>query len=147
MICLTVGASSVLATMTWQVSGGASAASEGANAAERAGAHSLIMTAAYAYIDARSATMAPQAAAGGTTGARVTKADDASDVAPFAQFERKCLKKVSKRRNAKLVHVPCSPLQGHQTEMIATADTPAGHTRKTPVHRPISLSARPPQQQ
>lgn len=118
----------MLATMTWQVPGDANAAPEvAAGAAARP--VSLIMTAAHAYIDTRAAKMALQAATARTTGANVasSKANAArgNDMASFAQFERKCLKKVSKRRNAKLVHVPCSPLQGAPsgaTASLTTAD-------------------------
>ena len=118
----------MLATMTWQIPGGANAAPEvAAAAAARPVSRSLIMTAAHAYIDTRAAKMALQAATARTTGANVasSKANAArgNDMASFAQFERKCLKKVSKRRNAKLVHVPCSPLQGAPAQTTASLTT------------------------
>ena len=77
------------------------------------------MTAANAYIDTQTAKIALQTAAPQATAANVAsaaKVEPAKNMASFSQFERKCLKKISKRRNAKLVHVACSPLQGEQAE-------------------------------
>ena len=131
----------MLATMTWQVPGDAQAAAESGVAS----APSLIMTAAQAYIDTQTAKMALQAVSAQTPGAKAasSKATAArDDMASFAQFERKCLKKVSKRRNAKLVHVPCSPLQGEQADVLAAADTSAGQVRKAAKRTPSGAFAR-----
>jgi hypothetical protein len=141
-ICMTVGASGVLATMTWQVPGDANAATEGGLALETS--PSLIMTAANAYIDTRAARMALQTAAPQVTAANVAsaaKVEPAKNMASFSQFERKCLKKISKRRNAKLVHVECSPLQDEQAETIAAADAPAA-VRKMSRRAPSAAFAR-----
>jgi hypothetical protein len=111
--------------MTWQVPGEASATPEVASTAAAAPASSsLILAAAHSYIDNRAAKMALQAAAIRAAEAKgaAAKANAvrSNDMTSFAQFERKCLKKVSKRRNAKLVHVPCSPLQGAPSQATAS---------------------------
>lgn len=142
VICVTVGASGVLATMTWQIPGDANAAAEAS--APRGTSSSLIITAAHAYVDAQAAKTALQAAPPAATAAALvpskTKAARDNDLASFAQFERKCLKKVSKRRNAKLVHVPCSPLQD---EVLASSETtPAPSARKAAKRTPSGAFAR-----
>jgi hypothetical protein len=140
-VCVTVGASGVLATMTWQVPGDANAAVEGGSV--RGTSSSLIITAAYTYIDSQTARMAAlQAATVRTASPTAAKAAREKDVASFAPFERKCLKKVSKRRNAKLVHVSCSPLQAEFGETVAAAETTASPLRKTARRTPAGAFAR-----
>jgi hypothetical protein len=132
MICVTAGASGVLATMTWQMPGDTMTAAEvTAISASRTGTHSLIMTAAHAYIDARSAQLVLQEAAAKTAAEAAARANGR---ASFALFDRKCLKKISKRRKAKFVHVSCAPLQDTdaQSEVIATAEAPIVQPRKVP---------------
>jgi hypothetical protein len=131
-ICLTIGASGVLATMTWQVPGDANAAAK--EGTTRGTSSSLIITAAYAYVDSQTARMAAlQAITPGPDARNSAKATGKAardkDLTSFAQFERKCLKRVSKRRNAKLVHVPCSPVQGKFADTIAAAETTAAPLR------------------
>jgi hypothetical protein len=83
----------------------------GARTPTRPSVQSLVMTAADAYIDTRAAKLALQASTDADRTASIGK-DRARKTRTFALFERKCLKRVSKRRNARLVHVRCSPLQG-----------------------------------
>jgi hypothetical protein len=107
-ICTTLGASGVLATMTWQAP--VDSVTIGARTPTRPSVQSLVMTAADAYIDTRAAKLALQASTDADR-APSAKEERARKTREFALFERKCLKRVSKRRNARLVHVHCSPLQ------------------------------------
>jgi hypothetical protein len=130
VICVTVGASGVLATMTWQAPPDAKAVTAGTM--PRATSSSLIMTAANAYIDGHAARMALQTAtpkATEPTASPKAKAGRDQAATSLAQFQQTCLKRVSKRRNAKLVHVPCSPLQGGPPAIAVADDTSAAQIR------------------
>jgi hypothetical protein len=123
-ICLTVGATGVLATMTWQVPADPTAAIE--SGIMRPASPSLIMTSANAYINAQTARMALQSAPANAVDATSPKDGARGKDLRNLAFQQTCLKKVSKRRNAKLVRVPCSPLQDDNAATIATADAPGG---------------------
>ena len=138
-ICVTVGASGMFATMSWQVPGEARAATEIADdAVARTTTRSFVMTAAYAYIDGRSAAEALQAAAEARSNLdpSTTSRMGRSDItATWAQFEGKCLKKRNKRRHAKLVSAPCRPMQAVPSvtaaiEAEAAPSTVAAPSRK-----------------
>ncbi len=126
-ICLTVGASGVLATMSWQVPGAAKAAIEPVAVPalpEPAAPRSLVMQTAHAYLDhlearaAAAARMAAGQAAGGNASSGIQVKHDG--VPRLAYFAQKCLKKMNRRRHAKLVSVPCKPLQGEPADLAET---------------------------
>jgi hypothetical protein len=117
-ICSTLGASGVLATITWQAP--VDRMTIGARMPAQVAAQSLVLTAANAYIDTRAAKLALRASADAGRAATAEK-ERVRKRPVFALFERKCLKRVSKRRNARLVHVRCSPLQNAPADNAVAA--------------------------
>jgi hypothetical protein len=115
-ICSTLGASGVLATITWQAP--VDRMTIGARMPAQVAAQSLVLTAANAYIDTRAAKLALRASA---DAGRAALGERARKRPIFVLFDRKCLKLVSTRRYARLVHVRCSPLQNAPADNAVAA--------------------------